>query len=285
MYKFNFDSSETIDVDPVASGMRRSVFPILIRHNGDKGQIEGTAFCVTVLQNGEIVCVTAKHVVEQLDGMDEISAFLLLPRMPEDGTPDGSLVGLYIRQVSVAESHSDVALLVANVSESHRPIGELHALEVTMDAPTIGSGCMAVGYPQDSSGNSAKMLASRGFVEEIHVSRRDAAFSTFPSFRMAGIFRPAMSGGPIIDSNGNVAGVVSHGMDDSAEDPVSYGAALAALAELKVELHDAGGELRPFTFAELVQLRAVRSVSQGSVTFSRDDDGVRLSWSHGGSSA
>jgi hypothetical protein len=268
-------------VDLTASRTDRSVFPVLIRRRGEPASVIGTAFCITVLLNGEVVCATAKHVVEQLEATDGLEPFVGLPQLVPEGQ-DRQLVGLPVRQICIAGTHSDVALLVANRTESPLPVGEVLAFNLTMDPPVVGSGCMALGYPQKQGVASGQLIASRGLVEEIHPAKRDSVLSDFPTFRTTAAYRSGMSGGPIIDSRGYVAGVVSHGFDEESGPPLGYGAAIAGLVELKVELHDDNRVLREFTFPELIAHKAVGTISDRSVTLQRSEEGVMLTWHQDG---
>lgn len=277
-YAFSFDESETIDVDIDASGTQTTVVPILFRKAKTQIIAQGTAFCISCLASGEAIYVTANHVVERLLSESDIEPFLLLPRGVDSAEERNDLRGVRIQQVSRTTVFGDVALVVANIYESDLPVTDkLRGMPLTLDSPVVGEYCMALGYPQQARLIAYSLVASRGMIEEVHPSRRDSALSTFPSFRTTGLYRAGMSGGPIIDIRGRVVGVIAHGTE--AEDPklvYGYGATIAALAELRLDLiaNDAGR--REYTFTELVQMRVFDI--DGAVTLHRDEDGVTLDW-------
>ena len=278
-YTFNFENSEFIDVDIEAAGFQTTVVPVLFREKKTEVSAQGTAFCIAAFANGEAIFATATHVIQQLDGAKDIEPFVLLPR--DLGTPAGrkDLRGVRVHQISLAGSYSDVALLVVNIQQSEIPVTQrLKILPLTLNIPRQRENCMAVGYPQNRGALSYQLTASRGTIEEIHPTQRDRALSTFPSFRTTASYLPGMSGGPIIDTNGYVVGIVSHGTDATDHSAVTgYGACVAALTELRLDLHDDSEQLREFTFNELVAMKAFR-IEESTVILSRREDGVTLSW-------
>lgn len=273
-----FDAAETIDVDVFEAGLQTSVVPIVFRKNLTELIAQGTAFCVAALENGEAVFATANHVIARLATEHDIEPFILLPRDLDTDEGKRALQAVRVHLCTYTERYGDVALLVVNVKESELPVvHELRRVQLTLRPPLAGENTMALGYPQKGREISYSMTASRGKVEEVHPSRRDSALITFPNFRTSGLYRPGMSGGPIFDVRGRVAGIVSAGTDaDDVALVTGYGASTAALAELKVELHTDGGELREFTFVELTQ-SGVFDVD-GDVTLRRTEEGVTLDW-------
>jgi S1-C subfamily serine protease len=140
---------------------------------------------------------------------------------------------------------------------------------------------MAVGYPQEPGVIAYQMVASRGVIQEVHPRRRDSVMSTFPSFQTTALYKPGMSGGPIIDTKCRVVGVVAHGTE--SDDPrlvTGYGASIAGLVEFKIDLHNDDGVLQEFTFDELTKAGALQ-VGGHYVTLVRDEGGVTLDWRPG----
>ena len=279
-YLFSFDEAETISVDEYKSGLQSTVVPVLFRSGGTGGRIEGTAFCIAVLTNGEALFATARHVVEKLDEEAGIEPFLCLPRLLEDGQTQPNLVGIPIHQICIANTNSDVALLVIDQTVSRYPVEPLKWMELSLDEPEKDSLCMAVGYPQSTGDRSSvKMMASRGVIEEVHPNKRDSVLSNFPSFQTTGLYKSGMSGSPIFDSKGYIMGVVSHGIESDDSGLVTgYGATIAGLLELRTDLHRDDGDIQEFTFPDLIEMRVVHVKSQQDVTLSRDDNGVTLNW-------
>jgi len=279
-YEIAFPFGDTTTVDPWASGLLTSIVPVIFRRAGEQVFGQGTAFCVTALVNGEAIFVTAKHVIDELRHNPEIEPFILLPRGLGNDADRRSLVGVRVQGISLAESYSDVALMVINVRESGLPVTtELKMQEITFGQPRLGDPCLALGYPQQLGPVSYTLQGSRGLIEEIHPRQRDRSLSTFPSFRTTGLFVPGMSGGPIIDTGGRVVGVISHGTDAlESGSAIGYGASVAAISELKLDLHVDDGQVHEFTIQELVDMGALGRGSDSYVTLERRGDGITLIW-------
>ena len=279
-YEFSFEHSESVSVDIHAAGLPTIVVPILLRRDRASASIYGTAFCLAQFSNGDAVFATAKHVVAELVDRSGLEAFVLLPNGLATEEERSSLIGVNIHQIALAEGYSDVALVVANPKRSELTVAsDLKSLPVTFGPPQVGEYCMSVGYPQEPGRNNYQMMASRGMIEELHPRRRDNVMSTFPSFRTNGLYKHGMSGGPVIDIRGNVIGVISHGTDASeAENVTGYGASIAAIIELKLDLEDDNGDIQEFTVAQLADMGFLRNRNDATITLDRDDDGVTLTW-------
>jgi hypothetical protein len=233
---------------------------------------------------GEVLFVTAKHVVEALIVNPKIRAFILLPdaSVAEGGQ---SLLLVPIHELAAHESHNDIALLVANTKleyGSGEKLCKIHVLRAAFDVPEIGQPCLALGYPQPPGSNDYQLQASQGVIEEIHPKRRDNTFSTFPSFRTTAFYSPGMSGGPIIDTEGRAIGVISHGNDaKEPENVVGYGACLGAILEMSLTLHDVAGVEHDLSVVQLADMGYIGDKKDSAITLVRtDDDGLILSWSN-----
>jgi hypothetical protein len=62
MYRFDFSTSNTTDVDVTKAGLLSTIVPIIFRRKRFDLSLEGTAFCIAALANGEAIFVTAGHV-------------------------------------------------------------------------------------------------------------------------------------------------------------------------------------------------------------------------------
>lgn len=296
--KFCFDTAETITADSTtAHSMRASVVPVLLRHAGGRLEILGTAFCILASSaTGEAVYATAAHVIDCLDPDRQagdstpdtgIEPFILLPRPEGDSWIDKDLHGVRVVQICKAITYSDVALLVVNFDDGATAGLNLRQFPLSFAEPVVGRKTMALGYPQIQGRLSDELVASHGQIEEVHPCQRDRSLSTFPTFRTTGNYPHGMSGGPIFDdgdSDGEtrqlarVIGMVSSGMDTSDDAPMGYGASVASLMEIKVDLHVDDGSLHELSIADLVAMGSIHR-SDHNVTLRRSDEGVTLSWS------
>lgn len=278
-YPISFVEAESVNIGPdlVLSGAIGQV----VSHTGD-GVVsaDGTAFCLAMLENGEAIFATAYHVIRPLIDDPDIGAFILLRKGPENSEPEPPYASVPIRGIAAANTNSDVALLVVNVNGFGIDVTELKWLPLEFGEPQVGQYCVGLGFPQDRRGViNFDMLASRGVIEEIHPNRRDSSFTNFPSFRTNGLYKPAMSGGPIVDINGSVIGIIATGMETVEPELVTgYGSSIGAIAELRVPLHSQAGELQEFTVPQLVVKGVLRQADQSVVRLHRDENGVTLTW-------
>ena len=281
-YSFNFEDGPFIIVDVVASGMGPAVVPVIFRRNRDDSTMrsQGTAFCLASFDSGEALFATAGHVVAELDGSQEtIEPFLLLP----DASDPFNLVGVRIKQVALAETHSDVALLVVRPAEADVRVAEPMALKLTFAPPRIGGDTMALGYALAPAAQavgkrvSYAMRAARGEVRELHESRRGGMVD-FPSFETTALYEHAMSGGPIIDTDGLVVGLISTGYETSdGKGPIGYGACTGAMAELRADLTTDRGVVDEFTVARLADM-GLLGPGGVELRLERGESGVLLTW-------
>ena len=242
--------------------------------------MQGSAFCVAAFESGEVVFATAKHVIDELVDNPELEAFVLLPSGLETEEERRSLIGVRVDQIALAEAYSDAALMVANPRRSELTvISRLTSIPISFGQPQVGEYCMALGYPQPPGSNDYKLVASRGTIEEVHPHRRDNVMSTFPSFRTDALYKHGMSGGPIMGTNGRAIGITSHGTEaDEREFIVGYGASIATIAELKLDLQDSSGAIQEVSVAQLAAMGFLGDKSEPAVTLHRADDGATLTW-------
>lgn len=275
-YPISFEEAESVNIAPEAV-LYDSIAPIVVVKEDGQHSAEGTAFCLAIIANGEVVFATAHHVIRQLIDDPEMVAFLLLPK---DLTAEPRmLASLPIRSISYAETNNDVALLMVNVVDGGLAVTDLKWLPLAFGEPQVGKYCVGVGYPQTQGDVSYDMKASRGVIEKIHPNKRDSSLSTFPSFRTNAPYRGAMSGGPIIDEDGSVIGIIAHSTE--ADDPsfvTGYGASIGAMGELRIRLHNQAGELQELTVPQLVEKGVLKKTDQAILRLDRDENGVTLTW-------
>lgn len=278
-YSIDFKDTEFLDVDLVASGMAGSVAPIIFRKNGTQINNQGTAFCVAVFASGEALYITAKHVVIDLNDTSDVEPFILLPNLD-----DSNFTGVPIKEIRVVASNSDVALLVINIKNAVKRVITPSSLKVSFSKPIIGEYCMALGCPHvnsetDKDNNFSYILnASRGKIITVYESKRDKLLVNYPSFETTGLYKPSMSGGPIIDQAGHVIGLISSGMEVSDDQkPMGHGACIGAMGELKVNLTNDKGVKEEYSVSRLAQ-EGLLGVPGPVLKIDRIDDGVVLKW-------
>lgn len=281
-YVFHFNNTNVITVDITAAAIGPTVVPVLYRRDGKHVSMEGTAFCIgSSPDSHEALYVTARHVVECLiPARREIEPFLLIPgaELQVDGATPKYLHAVPITRVMTAETHCDVALVVADRSGSPTEGMAPKPMRISCTEPAVGQQTMALGYPQKPDDRQYILQGSRGYIEQVHPDKQDCSLSTFPSFRTNGLYLPSMSGGPIATFDGRIVGVVSSGMEtDNADEPIGYGACIASILELTVDLLDINGVRRSFPVPNLIAEGYIKR-DDSDVEMTRTDDGVVLRW-------
>jgi Trypsin-like peptidase domain len=113
-----------------------------------------------------------------------------------------------IRRAYCSEKYADVALFVVNPKQDAPLVkSEPAVFNVTFGPPRVGEHCLALGFPQNRESIDYRLAASNGVIEEVYESRRDSAIVSYPSFRVGTRYAPAMSGGPILSTDGRVIGL------------------------------------------------------------------------------
>jgi Trypsin-like peptidase domain len=281
-YKYDFGRADFIPVDIDSARLGTVIVPIAFVRDEKAVTIHGTSFCVAKFDSGEALFVTARHVVEPIIANPEIDARILLPSGPAADDGRRSLVTAPIIALAASATYSDVAVLIVDMAELNRldkELYRLYVLPVTFAAPQIDQYCMALGYGQEPGISDYNMQASRGMVEEVHPRRRDNFLSTFPSFRTSALYKHGMSGGPIVNINGCVIGVISHGTEaDEAENVVGYGASIGAILELQLVLHDVAGTSHNLSVVRLADMGYLGNREDPAITLTRADNGLTLTW-------
>lgn len=272
-YRLDFAASNVIEVDVTAAGLLSTIVPIVFRRRRFDLSLEGTAFCIGTLANGEAIFVTARHVLKELaetDGID--AAYIMLPRSREPWSAL-NVHAVPLKVLSTADTHSDVAAFVVNVDDDTQTRGlEIKMLPVNVSEPVVGAELVGFGYPQKKGVLSFTMRAARGTIEEVHPRKRDSSFVTWPSFRTDADFDFGTSGGPVLDGDGHAIGIVS-----TSSHGFSYAALIGGLMELKVDLHGVDGSLGELSIKDLMTMGVI--ATRGQAVLRRDADGVEIDWS------
>ncbi|WP_374304388.1 reverse transcriptase domain-containing protein [Ferrovibrio sp.] len=165
-----------IKVSPTVTEMRdRSVWVVDNNHTIE----QGTAFFLK-----DVGLVTAEHC---LGGAEEVEVFH--PSKPANK---------FRARVLRVDKHRDLALLEHSI-----PITEFFELERSAQVVALGDHLTAIGYPAYSPGDSINVRG--GTVASFKVQ------SLVDYIEVTQILAQGMSGGPLIDTNNNVVGIIHKG--------------------------------------------------------------------------
>jgi hypothetical protein len=200
--------------------------------------------------------MTATHVVEEVaDDVETQRCGLWCVAVREGGTADAWLV----RAMRFPETESDIAFLGA---EPHSHIGEgwqVSCLSLTTRAPVEGEAVTVLGFRMStpSPGDSASTIdgapvlgvgelnAAVGHVARLHYPVRDQWMAPYPVIEIACGSIGGMSGGPVLDRDGNLLGVLSTGMSHDDGLGPSNAAWIIHALQFKVTLPWPEGVYRP----------------------------------------
>lgn len=193
--------AEPIKVQPTRTEMRDRAVWVLEHTHGDWAQ--GSAFFLE-----GVGLVTAAHCIQDAVGQ-EID--LYHPSRPSN-----------IFKVKVRAHHAvrDLALLDHSI-----PSTEYFELQLSARTHAVGDYLIAVGYPGFAAGDNINVRS--GQISSFSVK------STVPLIEVTQKLTQGMSGGPVLDIDGRVAGVIHKGGPDEGRDfAVNTDALMAWLSEL-----------------------------------------------------
>ena len=241
----------------------------------------GTCFAVT----NDGLCMTAKHLIDEIpydaDGIivGNLGALYLDPTKEID-TSD--LFGGFIPMHRMhCNASIDIALMHLNLP-MNTDTGErlpLPANRLALELPNVDDRLIAFGYEEgewqlDEDGGrtlSQTFTASTGFVANLHPTGRDRVILPTPCFQTSASFRSGMSGGPVINENGFVVGVISTGFEmTEGEEPISYATPVAPAMGISLPGIDANGTESILFLWDFVEGGALL-VERGSAKVSRTD--------------
>lgn len=219
--------------------------------------------------------------------------YVILPSSTESAKAASSMSFVSITQISIAAGEkdygwmprdphrSDVALLVASLDGSC----ELPALSpISFVRPREGSRCNALGFStiQPGAAISTTELSfgftfsrSAGEILSVHPSgEAGGAVADFPLFKTDTAYASGMSGGPVLDDQGQVVGIVSNSPTHGGGP--SRCALNGGLLELVLQLPIEGGT-DGIKFGQLFD-RPFFNRAGSTCEFTRDPTGVRVNW-------
>jgi hypothetical protein len=251
--------------------LQRVVMPI-IRRRADHIDVVGTAFSI-----GRNLCLTATHIVEPDDEVDEASVLYI-----EGSNPDGTVNGVFlpIYEVNAHLDQTDIALLTLEMPSIDGSLLQLQPLTLSFAPPPPGSSAAVVGYTAMSDfqivdDETAKLTlmpklnASQGEVKEHDYQGTDTPLCTFPNFRVDAQVEHQMSGSPVfttLQGSTVVAGVASTGFDplEDFPEPLAYASMLWPAAALQAPFNTGSG-IKRISIHELAAMGWVQAVDPGVV--------------------
>jgi S1-C subfamily serine protease len=258
------------------------VSPVMHRKWREAPKCVGSSFYIGAYGKSALF-VTARHVLRDIEGKPA-EAFVLLPTYPTsvstNDEPNG-LKTLNVTKICGSDPLSDAAILVTEMPSIPPP-----QPFIDTDCPRAGDRCAALGYSEfelSADGGLGwaetkpelefNFRSCRGLVEQVFPRRRDASMITFPCFQFDTIDRPGMSGGPVVNSDGNVIGIVSSGYDTGP----SYAVLIAMLAELKVETSlEVGVEVT--SIADLIAKEKILNKAKLSFSIIGQNESTVVTW-------
>lgn len=171
---------------------------------------------------GPYIAITARHVIDeyirQFEGRDLLceqsfnTTFGLQAMQFLNNGTEGSAWN--VRQIYLPRDN-DIAFLFLVPGQLTKPGYVWRKLKLQLLPPPVGTRIAAFGYHSSSAEDgpdavtvSTNPYSSYGYVEEIHQVQRDSVFLNFACFRTDARFDPAMSGGPVITSDGVLCGII-----------------------------------------------------------------------------
>jgi hypothetical protein len=280
-YEIDLDVESLRALDGYPPTLLSRASPIIVRKRGQPTKGVGSCFYIGHSSPGSVLFATARHVLREIEGRPEEAFILLLQGAVASGGREEAAV-LKVSYICGTQTHSDVAILV---TASHPFLPSPPKLDPR--CPELGEVCLTLGYSDIlmsaarstlKSGSPTEfhfqIYASQGRIEQVHPRRRDAAMIDFPCFRTDSYYKRGMSGGPIVDGNGSIIGIVSSASDAG----FSYGALIALIAELVVS-NGSEPDADDISVDTLIRQGAIRFArTDPPVSIRRDDTGVIVRW-------
>lgn len=219
------------------------IAPLFAGHNNIRERIEGTAFLIAPQ-----LALTAKHVIAEY--LESIQNFKVgehsKPDVRHEGilsfamfmpmvTKDGQNIPLVVERTYFC-GFGDIALLRLRLGDNQHSWKDLEPYpSLNMIPPKVGKKVFSLGFPNSSTKRNKKNIVelhtwprmSSGVVKEVHKDRRDPILLNYPCFQVNARLDGGMSGGPVLDEEGKICGIISKSYDlIDGEEPIGYAASL-----------------------------------------------------------
>lgn len=245
---------------------------------------QGSTFQLFDLACGQMVFATAKHILEPIYEGWTRDAFVLIPHLTGEKPSPTEAAKLQINGVWGAKDNNDIALIRCD----RRSIGDIplaRSCTTLKIAPAVvGEVTIALGFTGHMHLAPDKFKRvfriSHGIVRELHHAGAGTnPLVNFPMFQTSGQYDPGMSGGPVLDQNGECIGIVAHGLsEEEGVESVGFATSIACLGELEIDLEMDDGTTNHFKVQELTGRLILLSQDGPEVTLVHDENGLHLEW-------
>lgn len=219
-----------------------AISPVLVwNDHKNNPRVVGTAVLL-----GPCLAVTALHVVE-----DFLPARCDLRGNVNAAIVQASTGAAWFIVRSWATTHTDAALLALKPQNEVAKKYNWHHFGINLHLPKPGAKVLIAGFPESRVDDVDEGLTEKGvtkvkttlnlrkitgIVQESQGSRRDSKLG--PWFQCNAKFDSQMSGGPVMDADGYLRGLVCTGWDFGSSDtgdPVSFAAGILPIMAIKVD--------------------------------------------------
>lgn len=227
--------------------IQRAVLPVLALQNGKMKGL-GTAVCI-----GPGWFVTAKHVIDEhyenhaVDPEDGSGLYVYLQTDEHPPSEPEAIFGALLEVTSI-NLHSETDIATMSTQLPAQTGDWLRHLPLALRMPDVGEPVIFVGYPgtkvdfEKPEGENPIVTiephptVSVGEVLSLEPIRRFQKYRGSPGFESDAPGPWGMSGGAVLDADGQVVGVLSSSMDLGGDPPASstYAAAVGPVLELNV---------------------------------------------------
>jgi hypothetical protein len=258
------------------------VSPIMKRKWRQPPECVGSSFYIGTFEKSALF-VTARHVLKDIEGKSA-EAFVLMPTYSAEvpNETNGMVASLNVTKICGSEPLSDAAILVSEPPPVLPP-----QPFIDTDCPQAGDMCAALGYSEmvsiindDLGWADTKprlefnFRVCKGHVEQVFPRRRDRSMIKFPSFQFDTLDQPGMSGGPVVNNEGSIIGIVSSGYDVGP----SYAVLIAMIAELKVDIFGDNEVEREISIADLIRQRMIFNKAKLDFAIKGQNDSTVVTW-------